>query len=144
MAPAQERVELGLNLLAIADSDNDLSFEDVRSGRLDALALKPSRRPINLGCLSHPWWVRIELSNPTDTDFDRVLALRRGIKHAHDIWIESAGTMRQLRIGHDGTLSGDFDSRHAVVNVRLPAPETATITTTDPHVQTGLGRPQLG
>jgi signal transduction histidine kinase len=126
--PKQETITLGPHLLVIPDPDASLKSDDVRAGRYDSRALAATPHVPNLGYVSYPYWIRIALANPADIALERVLVLRRGTKHVQDIWVESAGTVRQLRIGRGGTVSGDVQSRHAVVRLSLPPHATMQIT----------------
>lgn len=126
--PNEEMIPLGRHLLVIPDPQADIELADVVAGRHDSQALPASSGSPNLGYVRHPYWIRIALENNGGTALERIVVLRRGSKHVQDIWVESDGMTRQLRIGQDGTVSGDLHSRHAVVQVLLPAHSSVTLT----------------
>lgn len=126
--PELETIPLGPHLLVIPDPAAAFDMADVIAGRHDDKALPPSSRAPNLGYVRYPHWIRFELENAGEAALDRILVLKRGTKHVQDIRVQSGSATRQIRVGQGGTVSGDVQSRHAVVLLSLPPHAITTIT----------------
>ena len=109
----------------LADTDDALTLNDIRSGSYDTLFIPARRGSQRLGFHNHPFWLRLGIRNSTGTELQRILELSPGLGASVTFFEPDANGYRERHSGTDLAIPwADLRSREQLFLINLPANET--------------------
>lgn len=127
MAGEQSSLNVDQQVFYTEDPDSNYSVDHVRSSGIEWL--QQGDKAFNQGYNDSTWWLRLQLSNDSETQIERYLELGYAVLDYVDVWIYSSGELVEAYEMGDKLVFNErpIEHRFFVIPLQLDAGETLDI-----------------